>query len=892
MLLRTKLFIPPASAQLVARPQLVERLNAGLSGKLTLVAAPAGFGKTTLITSWIHDPDTPSTHRFAWYSLDEDDNDLQQFFRYVTVTLDLLCEDDLLLSQLVAAEQQIEARTWARALVNDALTIDTPFVLVLDDYHVIHSAEINTALTYLLDHMPPHMHLVLTTRADPNLPIARLRARRQMTEIRAADLRLDSAETRTLLHSHNLTDDQTATLNERTEGWIAGLQLAAIALQTPAAQRDPALFIDSFAGSHRFIIDYLTDEVLRGQPLEIESFLLQTSILERFSVSLCEALLPDSRTPVADLLQQIERANLFLVPLDEHRDQYRYHHLFADLLRQRLAERFSAEQITDLHRRAIAWLCHHNLIEEATHHAAIIDEWETVTTAAAPLGRQLRRNGNHNRLHALLNRIPDPVLRGAPQLAPLKAWLCYSEFDIDGVQTWLAVAETLTDDPGHTARTVTLRALHTLATGDVAKAIALAEAESERLGEGFSAEKGGLLTLLGNGYDILGRHAERGQAFTAAVRHLERGEHWSALSSAMTLLIRHHWSIGDLQTAWMLSQQFMERTRTDERLQHGSGAQVSVFHAFLIFERNEFEQLKSADEQVAEALELTRLTMAGTATDIWMIITLALLRYARGDLASAHNLAAEADQLLTQMSPGGALFGYYDFLIALQLLLGQTERARRWIDTLDTMLAADTDNPIAQLNTVHRAWFLLLTDPTDLDSLHESHRHLQTITEQATGYVALLAPAVLALVQRQTGDHAGALHSIALAVERAAPQQWVSVFHFPGTAIADLLRELLPTTPHRAFCERVLQAVAPQTTPKTAPKQMTVAADGHLIEPLSDRELEVLQLVAAGHSNRDIANRLYLAVGTVKRHLSNINGKLHAGSRTQAVARARELDFL
>ncbi|MDJ0756385.1 MAG: hypothetical protein QNJ45_22830, partial [Ardenticatenaceae bacterium] len=751
---------------MVDRPHLLDQLQDGRDGRLTLVAAPAGFGKTTLITSWINS--VGDSRRFCWLALDEDDNDLQQFFRYVAAALQPLSESPLLLTRMSQAEQTVAAKSWAHALINDAVALQRPFALVLDDYHVIQTAAINDALNIVLDHMPPYMHLVITSRADPNLNIARLRARRQMTEIRAADLRLDTNEISALAQQLDLpvTEAQAALLNERTEGWIAGLQLAALAMQSPVGQHDPDEFIRTFAGSHRFVMDYLTDEVLRGQPLEVESFLLQTAILDRFNSDLCAAVLADERMNASAMLKRLEQANLFLVPLDGRRHWYRYHHLFADLLRQRLTERFSTDHITALHQRAIDWLCARERLDEAITHAGYIERWDDVVAAVTRVGKQMVYSGRYNRINAVLGRLPDAVLREQPRLAVIAGWLSYSRFDIASLQGWLPIAERLTDDPAHVGNTAMLRALLLLTTGNVAEAIEVAEAANSQLDERFPAEKGGLLVMLGNAYDVLGRTDARGEAFTQAVALLEKGNDWSGYAGGMTLLIRHHWAQGDLQTAWTLIQQFMDRYQADPRLQNGSGAQAGVWHALVVFERHDTAEFTEAVARVSQALEITRLTMVGTAIEIWMVGTLALLHIAKGETPAALKLALETDEQLTQMSPGKAMYGYYDFLIRVLLLLGQTDRARHWLDVQDAVafeaVPSAEPNPATFINTVFRAQLQLLTDPNDIARLRTLRDRVRDIVDfPSTSYAQMMAPVTLALLEDVLGNHEIALNTMA-----------------------------------------------------------------------------------------------------------------------------------
>ena len=350
-LLQTKLYIPPTRTTIVPRSRLIEQLIKGLNGNLTLLSAPAGFGKTTLITAWLSQIERP----VAWVSLDEDDSDPQQFFNYVAEAIRPFAPNGQTLTNLLQSPQPQPAKALATALINDCTAVSTPCLLVLDDYHAVDSAEIDLALAFLLDHMPPNLHLVMTSRRDPGFPLSRLRARNQLTEIRADDLRFTAEETAVFLRSVmgiTLSPEQISALEARTEGWVAGLQMAALSMKN---RDDADAFVTSFTGSHRFIMDYLVEEVLNQQSVEVQDFLLKTAVLTRLCADLCNAVRQSSPTS-QQFLEQLETHNIFLIPLDNERRWYRYHHLFADLLRSRLAQG-QLDLVPELHQRAQRLVC-------------------------------------------------------------------------------------------------------------------------------------------------------------------------------------------------------------------------------------------------------------------------------------------------------------------------------------------------------------------------------------------------------------------------------------------------------------------------------------------------------------------------------------------------------
>jgi LuxR family transcriptional regulator, maltose regulon positive regulatory protein len=391
-ILTIKLYIPPLRPKAVFRPRLIERLNEGLHSKLTLISAPAGFGKTTLLSEWL----AAQGREAAWLSLDEEDSDPSRFLVYLLAALQTIAKNigEGVLGALQAPEPP-PTEAILSALLNEIATVQDEYEVVLDDYHVIDARAVDDALTFLLDHLPPQMHLLIATREDPNLPLARLRGRGQLSELRAADLRFtpnEAAEYLDRVMGLNLSAEDIAALEIRTEGWIAGLQLAAISMK---GHKDAASFIESFTGSHHFVLDYLVEEVLQQQPERIQTFLLRTSILDRLCGPLCDAVLLDASVSGQETLEYLERANLFLVPLDNERRWYRYHHLFAQLLRQRLHQggASSTGNVTELHRRASAWYEDNGLEIEAFHHAAAANDVERAERLVEGEGMPLQFRG-------------------------------------------------------------------------------------------------------------------------------------------------------------------------------------------------------------------------------------------------------------------------------------------------------------------------------------------------------------------------------------------------------------------------------------------------------------------------------------------------------------------
>ena len=445
-LLLTKLYIPPPRPKVVLRPRLFERLNEGLHRKLTLISAPAGFGKTTLVSEWIADCGL----QVAWLSLDERDNDQTQFMTYLVAVLQRISANlgEGVLSMLNSS-QPPKTEMLITELLNEISAIPNDFVIVLDDYHVIDSKTVDSVLVFLIEHIPPQMHLLITTREDPHLPLARLRARNQLTELRAVDLRFMPSEAAEFLNhiiGLNLSVDDITALDRRTEGWIAGLQLAAISMQ---GNPDVDGFIKSFTGSHRFVMDYLLEEVLHRQPADIQSFLLSTSILDRLSGPLCKSVMGPTETSGQDFLEYLDRANLFIVPLDSQRHWFRYHHLFGDLLLQRLqrsatlSTKNDGPTIAELHRRASKWYEQNGLAADAIRHALAAKDFERAATLIELTVPAMRRNRQEVTIVELgwLKALPEELIQSRPVLCIAYAYALFGGGKSEATEVWLRKAE-------------------------------------------------------------------------------------------------------------------------------------------------------------------------------------------------------------------------------------------------------------------------------------------------------------------------------------------------------------------------------------------------------------------------------------------------------------------
>jgi LuxR family maltose regulon positive regulatory protein len=638
---------------MVSRPRLIERLNAGLHHKLTLISAPAGFGKTTLLSAWLAECARPA----AWLSLDERENDAARFLAYLVAAVQTIAPNaGAEVVRVLHSPQPPSTEALLTTLLNEIATLSDPFVLVLDDYHLLEAQPVDRALTYLVEHLPPQMHLVLATREDPQLPLARLRARGQLTELRAADLRFTPAEAAAFLTRGMglpLSAEDIAALEARTEGWIAGLQLAALSLQ---GQEDPTRFIQSFTGSHQFVLDYLVEEVLARQPEHIQMFMLRTSILERLCGPLCDAVGRDPATPGQATLEALDRANLFLVPLDHERQWYRYHHLFAELLRQRLHQRIASSGVeegrgvSELHLHASQWYEAQGLELEAFQHAVAANAVER----AARLLLEGKRIPMHLRgvmttLLDWLASLPAAVLDARPALLVRYASGLLVIGQATGVEEKLQAAEAAlegaeTDDQTRDLIGQIAAARATLATNQLQVDIMVAQARRalEYLHPRSLVFRTTAQCMLGFAYLLQGDRASARQAYTEAI----------ALSQAsgnifFTLLATS--GLGTIQEAENRLHLAAETYRRVLQLA-GEMPLPIIYEAHLGLARicYEWNNLEAAERHGRASLHLARQHEPDIDRFVACEVFLARLKLARGDVAGASAMLAETSQSARQ----------------------------------------------------------------------------------------------------------------------------------------------------------------------------------------------------------------------------------------------------
>jgi LuxR family maltose regulon positive regulatory protein len=877
-LIATKLFLPPPRPNAVPRPHLIARLNEGLHRKLTLISAPAGFGKTSLVSAWI----AGNGRLAAWLSLDDADNDPIRFLTHFVAALQKLAPAiGAGLSRALQSPRPPRIEALLPTLLNEIATLPQDAVLVLDDYHVLDAGPIDQAVAFLVEHMPPQLHLVITTREDPPLPLARLRARDQLSELRVAELRFTPDEAATFLNQVmrlELSADEVRTLETRTEGWIAGLQLAALSLRE---REDVPEFIRAFAGDNRYIVDYLVEEVLQRQPDHIQTFLLQTSMLDRLCAPLCDVVLRDPATSGQATLAYLEQANLFLIPLDTERRWYRYHHLFADVLRQRLLQGAAGpgdgvEQVRGAHQRASAWYETQGLEIEAFQHAAAAHDLARAERLIEGAGMPLQFRGAGAPVRTWLESLPRAALDARPSL-----WVTYAstllfggqhtavEQNLQAAEAALRASELNERNRDLVGQIASLRATLAVMQHDAVAIITQSRRALEYLRPDNLPVRTATTWTLGYAYQLQGDRAAAGQAYSNAIATASSSGN-SIYTIAATI------NLGQIQEA---DNQLALATRTYRRVLHlaGDPPDPIACEAYLGLARIAYQQndLDAAQQYGQACLQLTR-QMEGVDSSASYALLLARLQLAQGDVDGAGAVLDGAEAFVRQHH---FAFRMPEIAAAQVLVL-----LRQGHLATAAQLALTYELPQSQAR-VH----LAQGDPTMALALLEP-LHLQA-EAQSWADVRLAVLMLQAVALHSTGEAGKALRVLGEALALAKPEGFIRSFVDEGMPMAHLLAEALAAGVEPTYVRRLLAAFPP-AEPAQAALAPANGPEPAAVEPLSEREREVLQLIAEGLTNQDVAARLYLSLHTVKVHARNIYAKLGVTSRTQAVARGRALGIL
>ncbi len=892
-LLQTKLYIPPMRPNLVPRPRLAERLNQGLlnGNQLSLVAAPAGYGKTMLVGSWLRQ----SNRLCAWLSLDEDDNDPVRFWRYVLAALlasGAEQEGDGLAT--LPPPQPTSLTHFVATLINWLAALSRPIILVLDDYHVIHNRAIHDGVSFLIDHQPDQLHLVITTRADPPLPLARLRGRGVLAEIRVGDLRFSTEETGTFLNeimALELPAVDVEALATRTEGWAVGLVLAARSMQ---GQEDSRAFVRAFSGSHRYILEYLVEEVLSRQSTAIREFLVQTSVLSRLCGPLCDALTGGANG--RQILDQLQRDNLFILPLDDEGTWFRFHHLFTDLLGNLSRRELLPDQIGQLHRRASQWHEQNGTLDDAIRHALLSGDADLAATLIERTARVAIAQGRLVTLLGWLAQLPPGQLLARPQLRVHQAWALHLSGDHEAAQSVLG--DTRVRLQSRPAGDENLRLQGQIAAMLVGVATmredddtVLQEAQQAltHLPEDDLVSRArvyialGTAQAYGDDLDLAGATWEQARDLALAA------ENPFLAAAAVELLagtkIYHQ---GRLREGARLLQRIIELgTGKDDR----PLPFTAVAHVLLAEVHMEWNDLQAAARYLDKGIELAR--QGGVVHGLThTYCAKARLHQALGDQQGALEALAIAGQVLADYTLKHMIVHQIACQVRFRIWSGDVVGAWHWATADAAVVGRELDEPLpaylAEVRQVALAQVYLARDePTEALAILDAWLPGAV----AGGRKARVAEIHLyrALAMRRVGDLSGAFDALEQCLLAVEAEGYVRLFIESGQSVLPLLRQAASRGIFTVYVAR-LMAAFDLTAGSGSPDADRLREP--LVDALSEREDQVLRLIDEGLSNRQIAERLVVSLNTVKKHSSSIYSKLGAHSRTQAVARARELGLL
>ena len=912
-LLVSKLYFPSHSGALVQRPRLVESLEAGLGGKLTLVSAPAGFGKTTVVSEWLRS----CAHPTAWVSLDKKDNDLSRFLIYLIAALQRIVPE-IGVDVQAALQESLTPRyeILLARLISEMESLPDTSVIVLDDYHLIDSKPVHDTLNFLIEYLPPRLHLVISGRTDPPLPISRLRVQGEVNEVRTAQLRFTKEEVAAFLTDRlgfDLTAEGIAALEARTEGWVASLKLAAISMQ---GRHDWPEFIAEFSGSHRYIIDYLVDEVMARQPEEVQTFLRRTSILERFCAPLCAHVVGENKA--VEVLEYLDHSNLFLISLDDRREWYRYHHLFADFLSQRLRVT-EPDSISELHHRASLWYQNEGMVEEAIQHALAAGDMKGAARLVDGIAADLVVRRESNKLLKFVEQLPSGLCQDYPMLSIWHAWALLFMGQLEMVEPTLAIVEenlnkeTEAPNPGYA---MTVRAYLANFKGDLTKSMQLAE---QALAEMSIATPdvlttpdrimlmfwGSAVIWLGVNHRELGNLDKAKQLFLEAARiNQQAGNFYATLASfeqlAKLAVIRGQLdqALDTYRGGLELAQNWIDVEGNSRRsLIAEAGPQLGL--GAVLYQLNDLDGAAAHIQQSADLLELGELW--GRIDSYKM---LAYLRQAKGDFGASADLLRKACGIESTMTVRQSKLTDLPSLMQLRVLLsrGGPEMAYLLADACQQVenLGVHANDEVDFSGPAGYPRELIYSDLARLLIALDRAAEAMPLLTRLLGFAITMERhgdelrylVLMALAQQALGDAQAALDYLNRALALAEPQGYVRLFVDEGLPMATLLDGAIAANSAPEYAGRLLAAFPKHVLSAVPSAQDLPVYQPSSTESLSGREIEVLRLVAEGYKYQEISERLVVSINTVRHHIRNVYGKLDANNRTQAIARAKELHVL
>lgn len=895
-MLLPKLHIPSPGKQLVQRSQLFEKLNEGLNRKLILISAPAGFGKTTMLSEWIHHNNIPA----AWFSIDSQENDTDVFLEYVIMSIHSLYKE---LGQnaikLLKSPDHPSHESILSLLINDIIADKREFILVLDDFHLINNPEIISLISYLLDYMPDHMHMVISSRSDPMLHMAKLRSQQQLVEIRSSDLSFSAYEISVLFNKKfglKLSKEDASLLESKTEGWVAGLQLAALSLQ---GIEDASAFIASFAGNNRYIMDYLIEEVLKIQPDHIKQFLLQTSILKQISAPLANAL--TNRTDSQALLESLENNNMFVFPLDNERNWYRYHHLFAGLLKQKLLTEDSSLTI-ELHNRAITWFEQKHMFEYAIEHALEIKHYKRALQILGGNAESLWRNGH---LAALLNYgelLPNDIIQQDPHFCLYYSWVLIGSGQHQKAEPYLTSAieickRIIREKESSKDNVTEYREL----SARISVAIAYMHSFGMDPGRMLESAKDALDVLveddplwLGWGWYAYGfacfSTGDNRQSFVAYQKAFEFGKKSGNIYLISTISMRmsdNEQQLGHYRSAYDQCLDFLElMKRKGYKALTKADWSYAGLYTILAVTQHMWANIDEAYKNVKIAYGLSR-GRKDIMLEASVLILYSLVLHERGDRPGSEKKIDEAEEI-TKSNKVHPFLSYMiiSWKAARFIELNEVDRAGKLFREYEIGMGKEISHTNETAYMVFARYLLVQHKLQEAESVLSELHAIITAGRRTERLIDLKIS--YAILHDLKGSHSDAISDLMEAMRLAADEYLIAFFLFSYGYIHDLLDEIFKiqatsrTDIPDKFVIRLKLAIVKKREQKKKHKDFGLSA----------REMDTLKLIASELSNQEIADKLFISLNTVKTHVRNILLKLEVDKRTQATEKARDLSII
>jgi LuxR family maltose regulon positive regulatory protein len=895
-MLLTKLHIPRAGDHIVHRPELYEKLDIGLSRKLIVISAPAGFGKTTLLSDWINQRKIPT----AWFSIDNGDNDPVEFLGYIISGIQSIHEAfGQSALRLLKSPNEPSPESIAGLLINDILKINHDFLLVLDDFHLISNNEIIRLVAFFLERIPDNIHIVILTRSDPTLPIARLRSQNQLVELRSSDLSFTANEISDLFNRKlkiRLSVDDVYSLETITEGWIAGLQLTALSIQ---GREDISAFIHDLKGDNRYILDYLMEEVLKIQTDDIREFLIQTSVLEQMSAPLCNNVL--NRNDSRIILETLDKNNMFIVPLDDERHWYRYHHLFADLLKQRLQQK-DQMLIIDIHNKACDWFEQNNMVDLAIEHALKIKNYEKGIQLLGETVERMWENGLHAAIRKYGDLIPDELIKNNPEFCLYYAWILISAGQLEHAKPYLASAENIATNRISDKKTSNENIDYNKnLLGRIFVAFAYLNSNKEhpesiieyceKAIENLKDDNPLWFSWIWFSYGIAyysgGDIHESNKAFKKAWEYGEKSGNLYLISAIAFRVADNEQQLGHYKSAYKKCSDLLTfmKKRGYSQIARTEWSYAGLF-TVMASTQAAWANMEKAHEYIKIAYDLSTSTK-DIAIKLPVLVLYSVVLFLGGDTTGAEQKMNEMEDIMKQNYIAPFLtYIYLSSKIFVLIETGQLDQAENLISKYGFGL----DKKKSQADDmVYFSYARLLLAQYKVDEAELLLSELYALANESKRIERLIGIKMYyAIIYKMRGNHEKAVINVIEAMEMAPNENLFSYFLYDLHHTKDLLNEVfrIHTTAKTKIPAKFVENLKLLLVRKEILKKIHVAID------LSARELDTLKLIAEDLSNQEIADKLFISLNTVKTHVKNIYLKLEADNRTKAITKAKELGII